>query len=152
MGAHLVWLQQKLKNQELRIEQIRGTINPAGLMKKHLDGKRLMMLRDLLSIKRISGRPSSTPNLTLDTEYISRASRALAALKLVRQAAASEISVPSGIEHETWTESDKLDGCWVDNRGCDDVLYRYGGKLDESLRRSATERKLWKRAGALKTN
>ena len=34
------WLQQKEKNQEVRIDKIRGTVNPADLMTKHLDGKR----------------------------------------------------------------------------------------------------------------
>ena len=89
------WLQQKEKNQELRIEKIRGTVDPADLMTKHLDGKRLVMLCELLNIKRIDGRPSSAPKLTIDTEYISRASRALAAVTLVKRATASEIAVHS---------------------------------------------------------
>ena len=38
----------------------------------------------------------------MDTEYISRASRALAAMTLVRQAAANEVAVLSGAEYETW--------------------------------------------------
>ena len=33
------WLHQKEKNQELRIEKIRGAVNPADLITKHLDGK-----------------------------------------------------------------------------------------------------------------
>ena len=73
------------KNQELRIEKIGGTVNPADLMTKHLDGKRSVMLCELLNIKRIDGRPSSAPKLTIDTEYISRASRALAAMRLVNR-------------------------------------------------------------------
>ena len=106
METKYFWLQQKEKNQELRIGKIRGTVNPADLMTKRLDGKRFMMLCDLLSIKRISGRPSSAPKLAMDTEFISGASRALAAMTLVRQAAANEIAVPSGIEHETWIDGD----------------------------------------------
>ena len=72
-----------------------------------------MMLCDLLSIKRISGRPSSAPKLAMDTEFISGASRALAAMTLVRQAAASEIAVPSGIrtrEMDRWRRSILLHG------------------------------------------
>ena len=42
----------KKKKQELWIEKIRGTVNPADLMTKHLDGKRLVMLCELLNIKR----------------------------------------------------------------------------------------------------
>ena len=38
----------------------------------------------------------------MDTEYISRASRALAWMTLARQVAAIEIAVSSGVEHETW--------------------------------------------------
>ena len=102
-------LQQKEKNQELRIEKIRGTVNPADLMTKHLDGKRLVMLCDLLNSKRIGGRPSSAPKLTMDTEYISRASRASAAMTLARQAGANEIGVPSGAEHETWIDEHRTD-------------------------------------------
>ena len=62
-----------------------------------------MMLCDLLNTKRFSGRPA----LTIDTECSSRASRALASMTLVRQAAAREIAVPSGIEHETWIDGDR---------------------------------------------
>ena len=61
METKYFWLQQKEKNQELRIEKIRGTVNPADSMTKHLDGKRLVMLCELLNIKRIDGRPSSAP-------------------------------------------------------------------------------------------
>ena len=85
METKYFWLQQKEKNQELRIEQIRGTVKPADLMTKRLDGKRLVTLCDLLNIKRINGRPTSAPKLTVDTVSISRASRALAAMTLVRQ-------------------------------------------------------------------
>ena len=57
----------------LRIYKIGGTINPADLMTKHVDGRRLTTLCSLLSVKHIGGRPSSAPKLTWDTEYISRA-------------------------------------------------------------------------------
>ena len=56
------------RNQELTIEKIRGTVNPADLMTKHLDGKRLVTLCELLNIRRIDGRPSSAPKLTSDTD------------------------------------------------------------------------------------
>ena len=55
----------------------------------------LVKLCELLNIKRVDGRPSSAPKLTTDTEYISRASRALAAMTLVKRAPASEIAVHS---------------------------------------------------------
>ena len=48
-------------------KKISGTVNPADMMTKHLDGKRLVC--DLPSIKHISGRPSS-PKLTIDTELL----------------------------------------------------------------------------------
>ena len=44
METKYSWMQQKEKNQDLRIEKIRGTVNPADLMTKHRDGKRLVML------------------------------------------------------------------------------------------------------------
>ena len=54
METKYFWLQQKEKNQELTIEKIRGTVHPADLMTKHLDGKRLVL--------RFDGRPSSARN------------------------------------------------------------------------------------------
>ena len=49
--------------------------------------------------------------LTMDTEYLSRASRALAAMTLVRQAAANEVTVHSGAEHETWIAEHRIKYC-----------------------------------------
>ena len=48
------------ENQGLRIEKIRGSVNPADLMMRHLDEKWLM-LWCLLNNKHIGGRPSSGP-------------------------------------------------------------------------------------------
>ena len=64
--------------------KIRGTVNLDDLMTKHLDGKRLTTLCDLLSMKHISGKPNPLPKLAIDAEYITRASRTLAAITLVR--------------------------------------------------------------------
>ena len=113
METKYFWLQQKEKNQELKIDKIRGTVNPADFMTKHLDGKRLVMLCELLNIKRIDGRPNSAPKLTVDTEYISGASRALAAVTLVKRAAASEIALHSGDMQETWIDGYRADGWTV---------------------------------------
>ena len=66
------------------------------------------MLCDLLNIKHTNGRPTSAPKLTMDPEYISRASRALAAMTLVRQAAANEVAVPHGAEYETWIDEHRI--------------------------------------------
>ena len=38
--------------------RIRGTVNPADLMTKNLDGKRLVMLCDLVDVQRVGFRPS----------------------------------------------------------------------------------------------
>ena len=65
----------------------------------------------------------------MDTDYISRASRALAGLTLVRQAAANEIAVPSRTENEMWIDEHRthlLDGYKVDNRGYHDLLHPGG--------------------------
>ena len=56
---------------------------------------------------------SSAPKLTIYTEYISRASRALAAVTLVKRATASEIAVHSGAIQETWIEGYRADGWTV---------------------------------------
>ena len=115
METKYFWLQQKEKNQELRIEKIRGTVNPADLMTRHQDGERLVTLCELLNIKRVDGRPSSTPKLTIDTEYISRASQALAAMTLVKRATASEIAVHFGAMQGTWISGYRAD-CWMASR------------------------------------
>ena len=47
-------------------------LNPADLMTKHLDGKRLTTLCELLNVKHISGIPNSVPKLAIDTEYVAR--------------------------------------------------------------------------------
>ena len=47
--------------------------------------------------------------MTIDTEYISRASRALAAMTLVKRASANEIAVKSGATQ----------GMWIDGYGVD---------------------------------
>ena len=55
-------------------------------------------------------------------------------------------------------QSRPLDDSWEGNRCYHDlfaflwVLYRCGGNLEESLRRSATQRTLWKMADALKAS
>ena len=71
---------------------------------KHLDVKRLVTLCELMNIKRIDGRPSSAPKLTIDTEYISRASRALPAMTLVKRASANDIAMQSEAIHGTWID------------------------------------------------
>ena len=53
------------------------------------------------------------PKLTIDTEYISRASRALAAVTLVKRATASERAVHSGAMQETWIDGYRADGWTV---------------------------------------
>ena len=74
------WLQLKEKTQKLWIENIRDTVNPADLMTKHLDGKRLTAMCDLLNIRHNNDRLNSAPKLTTDTENITRAPRALAVM------------------------------------------------------------------------
>ena len=116
METKYLWVQQKEKNQELSVDKIRGTVNPADLMTKHLDGKRLVLMCQQLTLKRIDGRSSSAQKLTIDTAYISRASRAsraLAAVTLVKRATASEIAVHSGAMQETWIDGKREDGWTV---------------------------------------
>ena len=71
--------------------------NPADLTNKHLDVKRPTLLCGLLIVNHSSGRPSSAPKLTQDTEYISRA---LVVMILVRQTAATEVVGYSGVERD----------------------------------------------------
>ena len=50
-------------------------------------------------------------------------------MTLVRQGAANEVAVPSGAEHETWTDEHRInfwgDG-WMDNRSYHDLLHPDG--------------------------
>ena len=82
------------------------------MITKHLDGKRLVTMFELLSIKLVDGPPGSAPKLTIDTDYISRASRALAAMTLVKRASASEIAVKSEAIQETWINGHGMDW-WI---------------------------------------
>ena len=82
------------------------------LMTKHLDGQRLVTLCELLNIKRIDGRPSSDPKLTIDTEYSSQASRALAAVTLVKRATASGNAVHAR-NVDRWIQNIWLDSKWM---------------------------------------
>ena len=82
-------------------------------MTKHLDGRRLTTLCSLLGLKHIGGRPSSAPKLTLDTEYISRASRAQAAMILVRRTAATEVSVSSASASDIWIAAESETNNWT---------------------------------------
>ena len=51
--------------------------------------------------------------MTIDTQYISRASPALAAVTLVKRATASEIAVHSRAMQETWIDGYRADGWTV---------------------------------------
>ena len=55
----------------------------------------------------LSAGPNPAPKLTLYTEYISRASRALAAMTLRDKHLPTKIAVHSGIEHETCIDGDR---------------------------------------------
>ena len=62
---------------------------------------------------------------------MSRALRALAAMTLVREAAAGEIAVFSGLQHETWITGDSAD-YWTAagwRRGYHDVVHSYGSGI-----------------------
>ena len=79
------------------------------------------VVRLVFTSKQIGGRPSLVPKLAMDTEYISRASRALAAMTLVRRAFWIRTR-----DVDRWLQSRLLDGSWVDNRGYHDLLHPYG--------------------------
>ena len=126
-------------------------------MTKHLDGKRLVTLCELLNIKRVDGRPSSDPKLTIDTEYISQASRALAAVTLVKRATASETAVHAR-NVDRWIQNRWLDSEWMAACRYCDLLQpdEFGtaveGKLRESSVWSTMRRKLWKRVNVIQTS
>ena len=100
------------RRRTLRIEKIRCTVNPADLMTKHLCRRRLVMLCDSLSIKHVSGRPSSAPKPTMDTEYISRASRAFGSDDKQQQTKSMCFLEPNTKRGSTNTESTV--GRWLD--------------------------------------
>ena len=60
--------------------------------------------------------PTQHQKLTVDTEYIARASRTLAVMTLVRQAAANEVAVPSRSESVKWINEAELDERWMDGQ------------------------------------
>ena len=98
-----------------------------GQSRRLVDGKRLVTLCELLNIKRLDGRPTSAPKLTIDTEYISRASRALAAVTQVKRATASELAVHSGAMQGTWIDGYRAGGRtvtgWIAKMTANDNLF-----------------------------
>ena len=60
--------------------------------------------------------PTQHQKLTVDREYITRASRTLAVMTLVRQAAANEVAVPSRSESVKWINEAELDERWMDGQ------------------------------------
>ena len=74
-----------------------------------------------VNIRHISGRPSSAPKLTMDTEstFFMCVTSHGSVMTLVRQAAANEVAVPSRAEYETWIDEYRInfwgDG-WMDIR------------------------------------
>ncbi len=83
MQAKYYWLQECIKAGILTVEKIRGTVNPADLMTKHLDGTTMRAMCGLLDLKFETGRAAAAPKLEIDSGYVTRCAKLLAAVSLL---------------------------------------------------------------------
>ncbi len=60
--AKYYWLQECIKAGILTVEKIRGAVNPADLMTKHLDGTTMRAMCGLLDLKFETGRAAAVPS------------------------------------------------------------------------------------------
>ena len=65
------------------MEKIRGAVNPADLMTKHLDGTTMRTMCGLLDLKFETGRAAAAPKLEKDSGYVTRCAKLLAAVSLL---------------------------------------------------------------------
>ena len=83
MQAKYYWLQECIKAGILTVEKIRGIVNPADLMTKHLDGTTMRAMCGLLDLKFETGRAAAAPKLEIDSGYVTRCAKLLAAVSLL---------------------------------------------------------------------
>ena len=83
MQAKYYWLQECIKAGILTVEKVRGTVNPADLITKHLDGATMRAMCGLLDLKFETGRAAATPKLDIDRGCVTRCAKLLAALSLL---------------------------------------------------------------------
>ena len=65
------------------MEKIRGAVNPADLMTKHLDGATMRAMCGLLDYKFETCRAAAPAKLETDTGYVTRCAKLLAAVSLL---------------------------------------------------------------------
>ena len=65
------------------MEKIRGTVNPADPMAKHLDGTTMRAMCGLPDLRLETGRAAAAPKLVIDSGYVTRCAKLLAAVSLL---------------------------------------------------------------------
>ena len=61
IAVHFLWVQERVKNGDLKIHKVRGDANPADLMTKYLDRPTIEKYMDTFSYGFLDGRSSLTP-------------------------------------------------------------------------------------------
>ena len=59
-----LWIQHKIRSQEVDLVKVLGTSNPADALTKHLDRKAMEAALRRMNVSEESGRPSSAPAAT----------------------------------------------------------------------------------------
>jgi hypothetical protein len=100
MQAKHYWLRECIKAGILTVEKIRGTVIPADLMTKHLDGTTMHAMCGLLYLTFETGRAAAAPTLESDSGYVAHCAKLPAAASLL-PAARDEPNGPQEEKH-TW--------------------------------------------------
>ena len=61
ISTRILWLQHHVARGAIEISKIEGSVNPADLGTKHLEGNKIGPLLDLCGHRRASGRPVGVP-------------------------------------------------------------------------------------------
>ena len=83
MQAKHCWLQECVEANGLTEEKTRGMVKPADPMTKHLNGAMMRDMCGLLDLKFEAGRAATAPKLEVDSGYVTRCAKLLAAVSLL---------------------------------------------------------------------
>ena len=61
IAVHLLWVQERVRNGDIKLYKVRGTENPADLLTKHLTAPIMHKLMNLFGFGYMEGRSSLTP-------------------------------------------------------------------------------------------
>ena len=63
IAVHYLWVQERVRNGDLKIHKVAGSVNPADLMTKHLSSPVLVKLMGIFGFMYMTGRSNLTPTV-----------------------------------------------------------------------------------------